>query len=107
MSQALPGSLILQQGGGKIFNMEGLGSDGVMIDGMTIYGTTKSALSYFTRSFSHEARHSAVEIGTLSPGMVVTDMLRRMVSATRSIPLSLPPKSLRPGNSFQSQIFLK
>ena len=69
-----------QQGGGKIFNMEGLGSDGVMIDGMTIYGTTKSALSYFTRSFAHEARSSSVQIGTLSPGMVVTDMLRSMVS---------------------------
>ena len=69
-----------QQGGGKIFNMEGLGSDGVMIDGMTIYGTTKSALTYFTRSFAHEARNATVQIGTLSPGMVVTDMLRSMVS---------------------------
>ncbi len=71
-----------QEGGGKIFNMEGLGSDGFMIDGMTIYGTTKSALSYFTRSFAHEARQSSVQIGTLSPGMVVTDMLRGMVSGT-------------------------
>jgi NAD(P)-dependent dehydrogenase (short-subunit alcohol dehydrogenase family) len=66
-------------GGGKIFNMEGFGSDGFMLDGMTIYGTTKSALTYFTRSFAHEARGTSVQIGTISPGMVVTDMLLRTV----------------------------
>ena len=69
-----------EQGGGKIFNMEGLGSDGFMLNGMTIYGTTKSAVTYFTRSFAHEARGTSVQIGTLSPGMVATDMLRRTVS---------------------------
>jgi len=69
-----------EQGGGKIFNMEGLGSEGFMLDGMTIYGTTKCAVTYFTRSFAHEARGSSVQIGTISPGMVVTDMLLRTVS---------------------------
>ena len=69
-----------EQGGGKIFNMEGLGSDGFMLDGQTLYGTTKRALTYFTRSFAHEARGTSVQIGTISPGMVVTDMLRRTVS---------------------------
>jgi len=76
----IPFQRMKEQGGGKIFNMEGLGSDGFMLDGMTIYGTTKSALTYFTRSFAHEARGTAVQIGTISPGMVVTDMLRRTVS---------------------------
>ncbi len=69
-----------EQGGGKIFNMEGLGSDGFMLDGQTLYGTTKRALTYFTRSFAHEASGTSVQIGTISPGMVVTDMLRRTVS---------------------------
>ena len=76
----IPFQRMKEQGGGKIFNMEGLGSDGFMLDGMTIYGTTKSALTYFTRSFAHEARGTSVQIGTISPGMVVTDMLRRTVS---------------------------
>jgi len=71
---------MLKQGGGKIFNMEGLGSDGFMLDGMSVYGTSKSALAYFTRSFAHEARGGSVQIGTLSPGMVVTDMLLGTVS---------------------------
>ncbi len=69
-----------EQGGGKIFNMEGLGSDGFMLDGQTLYGTTKRALTYFTRSFAHEALGTSVQIGTISPGMVVTDMLLRTVS---------------------------
>jgi NAD(P)-dependent dehydrogenase (short-subunit alcohol dehydrogenase family) len=76
----IPFRRMKEQGGGKIFNMEGLGSDGFMLDGMTIYGTTKSALSYFTRSIAHEARGTSVQIGTVSPGMVVTDMLLRTVS---------------------------
>lgn len=68
-----------EQGGGKIFNMEGLGSDGFVMDGMSIYGTTKSALRYFTRAFANEAKDSPVQIGSLSPGMVVTDLLRETV----------------------------
>ncbi|MBN1278389.1 MAG: SDR family oxidoreductase [Chlorobiaceae bacterium] len=68
-----------KRGEGKIFNMEGFGSDGFMLEGMTLYGTTKRALTYFTRSFSREARLSGVQVGTLSPGMVVTDLLRMTV----------------------------
>lgn len=64
-----------EQGGGKIFNMEGLGSDGFMIDGLSVYGTSKSALRYFTRAFAKEAVQSPVQVGTLSPGMVITDLL--------------------------------
>ncbi len=64
-----------QRGKGKIFNMEGLGSDGFILEGMSLYGTTKSALSYFTRAFAKEAEGSGVQIGTLSPGMVLTDLL--------------------------------
>lgn len=64
-----------KQGQGKIFNMEGLGSDGFMMGGLSVYGTSKSALRYFTRAFANEAGESPVQVGTLSPGMVVTDLL--------------------------------
>ncbi|WP_287373713.1 SDR family oxidoreductase [Prosthecochloris sp.] len=64
-----------KQGRGKIFNMEGLGSDGFMMEGLSVYGTSKSALRYFTRAFANEAGSSPVQVGTLSPGMVVTDLL--------------------------------
>ncbi len=75
----IPYQSMVKQGVGKIFNIEGLVSDGLIQDGMTIYGTTKSAITYFTRSFAHEARSSSVQIGTLSPGMVMTDMLRSTI----------------------------
>ncbi|NTV98705.1 MAG: SDR family oxidoreductase [Chlorobiaceae bacterium] len=76
----IPFKHMQKQGSGRIFNMEGLGSDGFMLDGLTVYGTSKSALTYFTRSFAHEACASNVQVGTISPGMVVTDMLLRTVS---------------------------
>ena len=68
-----------ERGGGKIYNMEGLGSDGFMLDGLSVYGTTKNALRYFTLAFANEAGDSPVLIGSLSPGMVVTDLLRETV----------------------------
>jgi len=74
-----------RQGRGKIFNMEGHGSGGSIIDGMSIYGTSKSAIHYFTKAFAHEAKGSTVQVGVLSPGMVVTDMLMDTLSSSNEV----------------------
>lgn len=66
---------MLEQGSGQIYNMEGFGSGDMMRPGMTIYGTTKRATRYFTESLVEEARETPVQIGTLGPGMVVTDFM--------------------------------
>lgn len=66
---------MLKQGFGSVYNMEGFGSDGRKMDGMSIYGTSKNAVRYFTKSLVKEYRNSPVIIGAISPGMVVTDML--------------------------------
>jgi NAD(P)-dependent dehydrogenase (short-subunit alcohol dehydrogenase family) len=63
------------QGSGKIFNFEGFGSDGMTAPGLTIYGFTKRALTYFTKSVNKEIKGSPVMLGTISPGIVVTDLL--------------------------------
>lgn len=68
---------MLKQGYGQIFNMEGYGSNGMMSEKMTLYGTSKSAVSYFTRSLAIEAKQTNIKVGTLSPGMVATDFLRK------------------------------
>jgi NAD(P)-dependent dehydrogenase (short-subunit alcohol dehydrogenase family) len=68
-------NFMMKQGFGKIFNMEGFGSDGRMMDKLTLYGTTKRAVNYFTKSVSKEMKESPVQIGILSPGMVRTDFL--------------------------------
>ena len=67
---------MIKQGFGFIYNMEGFGSDGMMMDKLSLYGTSKRAVRYFTRSLAREARNTPVCIGTLSPGMVATDLLR-------------------------------
>lgn len=67
---------MLQQNFGQIFNMLGAGSDGRTKQGMTIYGSSKAGIDYFTRSMLAEvSEDSPVLLGTLSPGMVVTDLL--------------------------------
>lgn len=65
---------MLQQGYGAIYNMEGLGSDGRTVWGMTPYGTSKRAVRYFTDAFASEVRDGPVIVGTISPGMVMTDL---------------------------------
>lgn len=68
---------MLAQGFGSIYNMEGMGSDGRMHDGLTLYGTTKYALRYFTDSLVKETAGTGLVIGALRPGMVVTDLITR------------------------------
>ena len=70
---ALKGMLI--QGHGSLYNMEGLGSDGRIIVGESIYGMSKRAIQYFTKSLAKEYKNGPVIIGSISPGMVVTDMI--------------------------------
>lgn len=63
------------QGGGQIWNMEGFGSGDQMQPGMTSYGATKRAVRYVTGSLQKEVKGSTVQVCTLSPGIVVTDLL--------------------------------
>lgn len=65
---------MLKQGFGAIYNMEGLGSDGRRITGLTPYGTSKRAVRYFTDAFAAEVKKHPVIVGTISPGMVMTDL---------------------------------
>jgi NAD(P)-dependent dehydrogenase (short-subunit alcohol dehydrogenase family) len=65
---------MLKQGYGAIYNMEGLGSNGRMISGLTPYGTSKRAVRYFSDAFAREVKNGHVIVGTISPGMVLTDL---------------------------------
>ena len=65
----------MDQGFGKIFNMEGFGSDGRMMNKLTLYGTSKRAVQYFSKSLSGEVKDKNIQVGILSPGMVRTDFL--------------------------------
>lgn len=70
---------MLRQGYGAIYNMEGLGSDGRRITGLTPYGTSKRAVRYFTDAFAAEVKDGPVIVGTISPGMALTDLTMTQV----------------------------
>ena len=44
-----------EQGFGQIFNVEGYGSNDAMMTGLSIYGTTKRAVTYFTQALAKES----------------------------------------------------
>lgn len=66
-----------QQGKGKVFNVLGGGSDGEYFKGMGIYGTTKRGLDYLTNALVKELKDSAIVIGKIRPGMIVTEGIIR------------------------------
>ncbi len=66
---------MLTQGLGAIYNMEGMGSDGRMRDGLSLYGTSKYAVKYLTDALAMETKDTSLIIGALRPGMVITDLI--------------------------------
>lgn len=66
---------MLQQEHGALYNMLGMGSDGRKHDGLTVYGTTKYGLRYFTDSLVKETTGTPLIVGSLNPGMVMTDLV--------------------------------
>jgi NAD(P)-dependent dehydrogenase (short-subunit alcohol dehydrogenase family) len=66
---------MLQQGHGHIYNMEGLGSTGRKQAGLSLYGTSKAAVHYFSNALTTETSDTPIKVSTLSPGMVITDMI--------------------------------
>lgn len=65
----------MEQQGGWVWNMEGLGSNGQIRPAAAPYGATKYALRYFTTAMVKELKGTPVKVGYLSPGIVVTDLL--------------------------------
>ena len=68
-------SAMKSAGRGAVYNMEGLGSDGRHILGMTAYGASKRALAYITDSMARETRGTGVIVGAVQPGMTVTELI--------------------------------
>jgi chlorophyll(ide) b reductase len=67
--------VMLPQGRGHIFNMDGRGADGTATPEMAAYGATKRAIPQLTNSLAKETEGTGVGVHTLSPGMVLTDLL--------------------------------
>lgn len=65
-----------RQNFGHIYNMEGLGSNNMKIAKTVVYGSSKRLLTYFSKACNKELKdYKDIVVGTLSPGMVFTDLL--------------------------------
>jgi NADP-dependent 3-hydroxy acid dehydrogenase YdfG len=75
---------MLSQGSGQIWNMEGLGSNNMIQANTILYGTTKHALTYFTKGLGKELAGTNIQAGRLSPGMMLTDFITKTPDGERS-----------------------
>jgi NAD(P)-dependent dehydrogenase (short-subunit alcohol dehydrogenase family) len=95
-AQVAVAGLAAQPRGGKLYlTLGGGGATGRVVPGMTVYSTTKRAVKYFADSLVKErlkAKDGRVLVGTISPGVNVTEgMLREM----RALPAGERAKALR------------
>lgn len=68
---------MLAQGHGAIYNVEGFGSNDAFQPRLSMYGTAKRAVTYFTDAMANEFKDKGlpVIIGKLSPGIMITAFL--------------------------------
>lgn len=64
-----------EQKHGMLVNVEGAGSNGFVTPNHAVYGMTKKGITHFTKSLMKEYESFEFNICTISPGMVLTDML--------------------------------
>ncbi len=69
--------IMIKQKGGQIYNVEGHGSNDATITGLSIYGTSKRAVTYFTESLAHECeeKNTNVLVGKITPGIMITNFI--------------------------------
>ncbi len=82
---------MIKQGSGAIYTVEGHGSNDAIIPGLSIYGTAKRGVTYFTSALAKEAEKNKYDIiiGKLSPGIMITDFV---VNAFRDKKIELSDK---------------
>lgn len=69
--------IMIKQKSGQIFNVEGYGSNDATMLGLSIYGTAKRAVTYFTEALAKEVTERKLNIcvGKISPGIMITNFI--------------------------------
>lgn len=67
---------MIVQGGGHIYNVEGMGSDGSRREGATLYGMSKYTVRYLTKALHKENADTPVKVSAFQPGMVYTHLFK-------------------------------
>lgn len=86
--------VMIEQNSGSLYNVEGHGSNDAIIPGLSIYGTAKRGITYFTTALAKEVESMKVDVmvGRLSPGIMITDFL---VNSFRNKRMELSDKNKR------------
>ena len=84
---------MMKKGKGAIYNIEGYGSNDAMMLGLSIYGSSKRSITYFTQALAKESeeRNTGVIVGRLSPGIMITDFITNALGDKGKI--DLPEKT--------------
>lgn len=77
LGSQIAAAMMIKQGHGAIYSMEGLGSNNMIQKKTILYGTTKHALTYFMKGLAKELETTGVIAGRLSPGMMLTDFITK------------------------------
>lgn len=87
---------MISQHAGAIYNIEGYGSNDAKMLGLSIYGTSKRAVTYFTEALAHESeeKNTGVIVGKLSPGIMITDFIVNALGDKEKINLSEKTKKV-------------
>lgn len=87
---------MIKNNGGSIYNVEGYGSNDAKMLGLSIYGTSKRAITYFTEALAKESeeRKTNVIVGKLSPGIMITDFITNALGNKEKINLSEKTKKV-------------
>lgn len=87
---------MIKNNGGAIYNVEGYGSNDAKMLGLSIYGTSKRAITYFTEALAKESeeRNTNVIVGKLSPGIMITDFITNALGNKEKIILSEKTKKV-------------
>ena len=88
--------VMIKQGSGQIFNVEGYGSNDAKMLGLSIYGTTKRAITYFTEALAKEVEelHMNVCVGKITPGIMITNFINTSLGDGEHIELDEKTKKV-------------
>lgn len=88
--------IMKKQGFGQIYNVEGHGSNDATITGLSIYGTSKRAVTYFTETLAHECKElcPGVLVGKITPGIMITNFIHTSLGDGETISLDEKTKKV-------------
>ena len=88
--------VMIKQKSGAIYNVEGYGSNNATMSGLSIYGTSKRAVTYFTEALAKESKDNGnyVNVGKITPGIMITNFIGTSMGDGDKINLSEKTKNV-------------